>query len=137
MVLLAALLALLPLENAEGADADADAQQLRELAASRELDQKIGQGAGGASAGAAEDPHGAVLRLAWGVLLSLHGPESAAERAGQLVGAATEAGALGFLRSGVLDSVPMQASAACVACCRGSDAQRARSLAAMLHRAWA
>lgn len=33
-----------------------------------------------------------------------------AERAGQLVKAATGAGALGFLRLGVLESVPMQAS---------------------------
>ncbi len=31
-----------------------------------------------------------------------------AERARQLVGAATQAGALAFLRTGVLDSVPMQ-----------------------------
>lgn len=35
-------------------------------------------------------------------------PCSLAERAGQLVGAATQAGALDFLKTGVLDSVPMQ-----------------------------
>lgn len=37
-----------------------------------------------------------------------------AERASQLVAAATEAGALAFLQTGVLDSVPMQ-----VGCCGG------------------
>lgn len=36
-----------------------------------------------------------------------------AERAGQVVGAATQAGALAFLRTGVLDSVPMQVGWEC------------------------
>lgn len=36
-------------------------------------------------------------------------PPVCAERAGKLVQAATEAGALAFLKNGVLDSVPMQA----------------------------
>ena len=154
------------------ADAEADERQLRELAACAELDGKLGGGAG-------DDPYAAVLKLAWGVLLSQYGPEHAAggwgacvltgcgwEMAGQrfkksswhcpnmlpaccaaawrgmqwgmrkaarrsqvlhhaaaglpspstrvagkalqLVKAATEAGALGFLRAGVLDSVAMQ-----------------------------
>lgn len=88
VALFAALLALLPLENADGADLEADERLLRELAASQELDAKLGGGGGangsalcgGASGahGGAEEPHGAVLRLAWGVLLSQYGPESAA-----------------------------------------------------------
>ena len=146
VVLLAALLTLLPLENAEGADAEADEHALRSVAASPELDAKLG-------GSAADDPHGAVLKLAWGVLLSQYGPESAAgrggggwvpaswlggcrtacrlpsspcpahrspdpalplplvrppaDRAAQVVQASTDAGALGFLRAGVLDSVAM------------------------------
>lgn len=75
VVLLAALLTLLPLENAEGADAEADEHALRSVAASPELDAKLG-------GSAADDPHGAVLKLAWGVLLSQYGPESAAGRGG-------------------------------------------------------
>ena len=136
-MLLAALLTLLPLENAEGADAEADERLLRELAATRELDAKIGgcwtsvclsvclsvciacaavfscsgtaQGRAGRAVpcmhtsplmpapqvviapcpachaawpagegGAAEDQHWAVLKLAWGVLLSQYGPDTAA-----------------------------------------------------------
>ncbi len=49
IVLLSALLALLPLENAEGPDAEADERLLRELAATKDLDAKIGEQAQGAA----------------------------------------------------------------------------------------
>ena len=121
VVLLSALLTLLPLENAEGPDAEADERLLRELAAAKDLDAKIGELAQGVAVwfasslfmqntamggptptstcllfcdsrpflsvilsnpagngGSAEDQHWAVLKLAWGVLLSQYGPESAA-----------------------------------------------------------
>ena len=78
LVLLALLLTLLPLENAEGGEKYADYCLLRELAGNRELDAKLG-GAGGA---AADEPHAAVVRLAWGTLLSVAGAESAAGEAG-------------------------------------------------------
>lgn len=103
VVLLAVLLTLLPLENAEGADEEADERALRELASSQELDQKIGGGGG-----TTDEPHGAVLKLAWGVLLSQYGTEQQARRAVDLVKAATQGGACAFLRTGVLESVPMQ-----------------------------
>lgn len=71
-VMLATLLTLLPLENADGADVEVDERLLRELAASKELDAKLGSG------GSAEDAHGAALKLAWGVLLSQYGPDISA-----------------------------------------------------------
>ncbi|KAL4853554.1 Nuclear pore complex protein NUP205 [Chlorella vulgaris] len=100
-VLLSILLALMPLENAVGAEAEADSAQLRRLTTSRELDQKIG-------GGLPDDPYWAVVKLTWGVLLGSHGSESMADRAKTLVKAATDSGALGWLKAGVLDSVPMQ-----------------------------
>ncbi|KAL4441042.1 hypothetical protein ABPG77_010473 [Micractinium sp. CCAP 211/92] len=102
VVLFAVLLTLLPLENAEGAELEADERLLRDLAGSADVDSKIG------GSGAGEDAHGSVLKLAWGVLLSQYGPEHVAGRAVQLVKDATGNGAFGFLRTGVLDSVPMQ-----------------------------
>ncbi|KAL4457392.1 hypothetical protein ABPG75_012257 [Micractinium tetrahymenae] len=102
VLLFAVLLTLLPLENAEGAELEADERLLRDLAGAAELDSKISGG------GAGDDAHGAVLKLAWGVLLSQYGPEHVAGRAVQLVKDAASSGAFGFLRTGVLDSVPMQ-----------------------------
>eukprot|EP00887_Chlorella_sp_A99_P002898 scaffold6.g2898.t1 len=100
LALLAALLPLLPLDASEGGEREADEAGLRALAGSRDADARLG----------AEDdvPHCRLLRLAWGVLLSQWGPEAAAERGAALVAAACEGGALAFLRSGVLESVPMQ-----------------------------
>lgn len=54
VVLLSALLALLPLENAAGADDEADERLLRELAAARDLDAKIGELLRGREAAAEE-----------------------------------------------------------------------------------
>ena len=57
------------------AEGEADERLLRELASNRELDQKI---SGLNCGGGAEDAHCAALKLAWGVLLSQYGAESAA-----------------------------------------------------------
>ena len=205
VVLLATLLTLLPLENAEGPDAEADERLLRELATARDLDAKIGACCTGSSACGGEfrecasslhgvhprkciaSPHtlhtpasrrrlpGGPARCSgqaglgraavavrarergrsagrtasmWPVAWLLRGQAApwavwqpaclwlrwrgmascssvcyhfsaahmpplrlllcVAERASQLVAAATEAGALAFLQAGVLDSVPMQ-----------------------------
>lgn len=109
IVLLAALLALLPLENAEGAELEADERLLRELAASKELDTKLGGGGG------PEDAHGAVLKLAWGVLLSQYGPESAAGAPG----AASAPGAGLGLSAGrrAVRAAALPASALADVCC--------------------
>lgn len=68
-------------------EAEADERLLRELAANRELNEKMGGlggsvvvGGGGGLGG--EDAHCAALKLAWGVLLSQCGGESAAGEAG-------------------------------------------------------
>ena len=58
------------------ADAEADERALRELAGAQDLGQKIGGG------GTLDDPHWAVLKLGWGVLLSQYGAEHAARERG-------------------------------------------------------
>jgi hypothetical protein len=55
----------------------------------------------------ADDPYAAAVSLGWGVLGLCSGEEAAAPAALAAVGAALDAGALGFLRAGVLGSVPM------------------------------
>ena len=60
----------------------ADERLLRELAGNRELNEKMsGLGSGGGGGIGGEDAHCAILKLAWGVLLSQYGGESAAGEA--------------------------------------------------------
>lgn len=73
-----------------------------ELAASPELRAKV------AGLQAGEDPYAAAVKLAWGILLLCCETEGSVSTAGvECVKAGLDAGALGFLRSGVLDSVAM------------------------------
>lgn len=99
MVLLSVLLGVLPLEDAEGETATADEEALRGLASS-ELGSKV------AALSASEDPYAAVVKVAWGVLL-LCGEERTTEQGKRTVADGINAGALGFLRSGVAESIWM------------------------------
>jgi hypothetical protein len=99
LALVAFLLATLPIEDAEGRARDEDDAALKALAADAAVGAKVAQ------LEPRDDPYAAAAHLAWGLLLLCSETREAAAVA--MIDAALAAGALGFLRAGVLDSVPM------------------------------
>ena len=104
LVLLSVLLTMLPLEDVGG---DAQAHDDNAL---RRLCENAGVGAKIASHGSAmEDPYSVAVRFAWGMLpLICEANQKSLDRGLADVKAALKSGALGFLASGVMRSVPMK-----------------------------
>jgi len=101
LVLLAVLLTLLPLEDAQGDAQALDDAALRALANDTALAAKI------KALDASNDTYSSVVRLAWGALLLCCGDSKSTEQALDRVRAALSAGAVAFLGTEVMASIPM------------------------------
>lgn len=101
-VLMALLLALLPLESATAADAEADERALGELLADAALEHRV------VELHLPDDPYAAVAKLAWGTAQAAYGAEGGTARTAALVQEGLRGGALRALQDLALGSEPMR-----------------------------